>query len=229
MGAADPRGVGLGRDGLHCRDRSVDLHRTPPLARALAKLPPGRILRYRYSDPTYGRTQSAQYPFTQGWALQPALYAHSLNRMPGDSNLIWGIPSVSAFSPLQTLALKTLLGRPNSESTIIEFDLTHPLDLLGMRYVLTPRARVPGDYVFVRKVGDISIFENPHAMPRAFIVHRAQAAASDEDAVALLSTPDFDYASRLLVHDAAGPLLSHEPGLADEAESAWWRTTAATP
>jgi len=193
---------------------------TPPLARALAELPPGRILRYRYNDLTYGRAEPAQYPFTQGWALQPALYAHSLDRIPPDANLIWGIPSASGFSPLQTLALKTLLGRPHSESTIVELDLTRPLDLLGVRYVLTPRAHVPGDYVFVRKVGDISIFENPNAMPRAFIVHRMEVARSDAAAVRLLTGPDFDYAARLLVHDATGVLVSGSPGRADEGEGA---------
>jgi hypothetical protein len=193
---------------------------TPPLAQALHELPPGRVLRYRYYDPTYGRTQPGEFPFTEGWAVQPALYAHSLDRLPDDANLIWRVPAAGGFSPLQTLALKALLGRPNEESTVIEFDLTRPLDLLGVRYILTPRAKVPGDYEFVRKVGDISIFRNPHAMPRAFIVHRAEPAPPGQQAVALLNSPDFDYASRLLVQDAPAPLLSEGEGAADADESA---------
>jgi len=192
----------------------------PPLVEALAELPPGRILRFRYYDPTPGPRAPAQYPFTQGWALEPALYASSLDRVPPNSNLLWGVPSVDGFSPLQTLALKTLLGRPREQSTLIEFDLTRPLDLLGVRYVLTPRQSIPGDYRPVSTVGAIRIFENPNALPRAFIVHRAEPAPPGDEAVALLRAPGFDYRDRLLVHDADGPLLNTAPGLAAEDESA---------
>jgi hypothetical protein len=187
---------------------------------ALRGLPPGRVLPYRYYDTTYEPTRPAQYPFTQGWALEPALYAHSLDRIPPNANLLWHVPSVSGFSPLQTLALKTLLGRPNEESTIIELDLTRPLDLLGVRYILTPRAQLPGGYPLVRSVGDINIFANPNAMPRAFVVHAAEPAPADERAVALLTGPDFDYAARLLVHDPVGPLPDDGPGRADAGETA---------
>jgi len=184
----------------------------PPLAKALQGLPQGRIYRYRYYDRASLPLRLGLYPFTPGWALDPALYVHSVAALPHNANMLWGIPSVNGFSPLQTRALKTLLGQPLSESPLIEFNLSRPLDLLGARYVLTPRAELPGDFVFIRKVGDVNIFENPNALPRTFIVHRGEAVSSEEGAIGALKSEDFDYGEKVLVHGRSGAPASDAPG-----------------
>ncbi|MHC4591339.1 MAG: YfhO family protein [Planctomycetota bacterium] len=193
----------------------------PPLAKALHDLPPGRILRYRYHDRLHDDPRMGLYPFTRGWALRPDLFANSLDRLPHNANMLWGIRSVNGFSPLQTRALKTAMGEPRTLSTLIEPHLDPILNLLGARYILTPRDELPGDYVHLRKVGDIHIFESLDALPRTFIVHSAQAALSDEAAAAALMAEDFDYRGRLLVHDSSAPLVDLQPGRADIGELAW--------
>ena len=192
----------------------------PPLAQKLRSLPPGRIFRYRYYDPRDAGSRVGLYPFTRGWAVRPEAYALSLARLPHNSNMIWGIPSVSGFSPLQTRALKALLGRPRAESTLIEFQLSPVLDLLGARYILTPRRSIPVDYPLLDTVDDINIFLNDRALPRAFIVHRGEVASSDEAAVSLLRSVGFDYRGVLLLHDPRDKPLRLPPQRSDEEESA---------
>jgi hypothetical protein len=141
--------------------------------------------------------------------------------MPANSNLLWDVPSLSGFSPLQTVQLKALLGRRGSQSTIIEHDLGPALDLLNVRYVLSPRWELaaPG-YRRIRRVGSISVFENADALPRAFIIHGAERAPADEEAVELLRSPGFDYRRRLLVHGADNPPHAEGPAQAGPGEVA---------
>ncbi len=191
----------------------------PALVEALRELPPGRIFRYRYYDCRLPSAR-ADYPHTRGWALSPGDYAHSLDRLPHNANMIWGIPSVSGFSPLQTTALKAVLGQPENRSTMIEFNVTPALDLLGARYVLSPCDEIPGGFERLGKVGAISIFRNPNALPRAFIVHHGAPVFDDDAALRSVIGREFDYAETVLVHDPTGPPVHLEPGRADAAESA---------
>ena len=192
----------------------------PPLATFLRERPPGRIYRYMIFDDKEEDPPPGLLPFSQGWAANPAAYARCLDRLPQNANMLWGIPSVSGFSPLQTRALKRLLGRPNDMGTLIDFDLSPVLDLLGARWILTLRPELPGGYVHAGQVGDVHVFENPAALPRAFIVHRATSVADDLTAVELLRTPGFDYRERILLHASTGAPLQLEPGAQGPGESA---------
>jgi hypothetical protein len=194
--------------------------KAPPLVDALRKLPPGRVFRYRYYDHETSPVRVGLYPFTPGWALRPALYAQSLARLPHNANLIWHIAGINGLSPLQTRALKALMGQPLAETSLIEYNLSPVLDLLNVRYVLTPRSKLPGDFRLLQEVGDIHVFENPHALPRAFIVHRAEVPLNDSGALATLRAPAPDYAGKVLIQDSATPLLSLSPGRADADETA---------
>ncbi|MFW6189392.1 MAG: YfhO family protein [Planctomycetota bacterium] len=199
----------------------ADLYTEPPrLVRALRDLPPGRVLRYRYYAKSDRPRSPADYPFTPGWALWPEDYAHCLRRLPPNSNLLWGVSSVSGFSPLQTVRLKALLGRPQAQSTLVEYNLSPPLDLLGVRYVLSPRWELPGDYQRIRSIGDINIFRNPGALPRAFIVHHGRAVAEEKDALRRLRSPSFDYRSEVLLHDVHAPSPAAGSGAAGPREKA---------
>ncbi|MGD2174523.1 MAG: YfhO family protein [Candidatus Brocadiaceae bacterium] len=198
-----------------------DIYREPPaLVRALRRLPPARIFRYRY----YGRRPTggalARMPFTRGWALEPGLYARSLDRVPPNANMLWNLPSVGGFCPLQTAALKSLLGMPHHRGTLIEFGLSRPLDLLGARYILTPRDSLPPGYRLLREVDGIRVFENPNALPRAFIVHRAERLPTGVDAVRVLTDDRFDYREKALIGDSAQPPLDLRPGRAGAREHA---------
>lgn len=53
--------------------------------------------------------------------------------------------------------------------------------------------------------GDVKIYENLDALPRAYVVHRAQAAADDEATLALLRDPSFDPATGVVLAAQESP------------------------
>lgn len=84
-------------------------------------------------------------------------------------------------------------------------------DLLNVRY-LVARADRPfpsGTEDQFRLVYDdeVKVYENLHAFPRAFLVHRAVTAASPEEALELLRRPGFDPASEAVVEGEVPPAL----------------------
>jgi len=180
----------------------------PPIVRRLKELQqvePGRIYRHGYFYLGTASGPEPAGPSAQGWAIQPSRYARCLDTLPHSTNMLWGVPAVSGFCPLQTRALKTLLGRPDARSTVIEFGLSPPLDLLGARYILTPWSDLPPKYEFVERIGATNIYRNPDAMPRSFIVHHAAAAPDPDAAVAGLRNDEFDYAGLVLLHGTGRP------------------------
>ena len=188
----------VGREFTAVTDPALYLE-PPPIVQRLRELPPGRVFHYQYGR--LGERWPGAFPQTRGSALQPALYAHCLDRLPANANMIWGVPSVGGFSPLQTLALKTLLGQPGNSGTMIDFEPGRVLDLLGTRYLLSRRPDVPVDWPHLDEVSGVHIFENPHALPRAFVVGRASLATDDAAAVNTLTDSGLDYRQAVLVHD----------------------------
>jgi hypothetical protein len=208
-----------GREFAVVTDPAVYLDE-PPLARALHELPEGRIVRYRYYERGEVGERAGLFPFSRGWALHPDRFAQCLDRLPHNANMLWHIPSVNGFSPLQVQALRTLLGQPDTTATLVEVELNPVLNLLNARYILTPRRELPPPLRPLRTVSGVTIYENPAALPRAFIVHTAQAAPSDEAAAFLLRGKTFDPSRTVLVHDAPGKPASFPPGRAEAGESA---------
>ncbi|NLW50329.1 MAG: YfhO family protein [Candidatus Brocadiaceae bacterium] len=192
----------------------------PPLAQAVRALPPGRILRHRIYDAVDPAQPPALFPDSQGWAVRPRLYARSFERLPHNVNMLWGIPSVNGFSPLQTRALKALLGMRLVPATLGEVPISPALDLLNVRWILTPTPDLPGGFTHVDRIGDVHIFENPRALPRACIVHRASRAVDDRSAGAILRDAErFDPRERILLHDDAEPPLWLDDGTQGADES----------
>jgi hypothetical protein len=77
------------------------------------------------------------------------------------------------------------------------------LDLAAMRFMVTPRRSLASPEVpaFVRGAGlephpsstrAVAVFENPHALPRAFVTYRTRAAPAPAELLARLSEPEFD-------------------------------------
>ncbi len=56
-----------------------------------------------------------------------------------------------------------------------------------------------GDYVLVYRSSDVAIFRNEQAGPRAFLVHRARCAGSEEEARLLTAAPDFNPSSSVIL------------------------------
>lgn len=81
-------------------------------------------------------------------------------------------------------------------------------DLLGVRYWFVPGPpRPPPGWANVGQIGPNCILENPGALPRAFLVRRKKAIASDADRLRALSAPGFDPAAVVVVESGQDEIL----------------------
>jgi hypothetical protein len=79
-------------------------------------------------------------------------------------------------------------------------------DLLGVRFIvarsnLTRLLSMPLVYN-----GEVAIYENPHAFPRAFLVHNFTTASSFAEAQEMLAQSNFDLRSEVVIENPAGEL-----------------------
>lgn len=91
----------------------------------------------------------------------------------------------------------------------ITIDAYHVLDLLNVRYLATlqPKLRLPAVNVGPsrrfekRTVGELTVYENRHALGPAFIVHEAQVLASEEALLDTLKKRGFRYRKKILLSE----------------------------
>jgi hypothetical protein len=91
-------------------------------------------------------------------------------------------------------------------------------DLVGIRWIVLGRhAEPPGPGLRLRYDGaDARIFENPVALPRAFVAGRARC-VDDRAALALLRSRAVDVSREVLLADCAAPLTSGPPAQTTQA------------
>lgn len=92
--------------------------------------------------------------------------------------------------------------------------------LLGVRYVVTPRDYLwpaadtgtadPAQFPVVYH-GEVKIFENPAAFPRAWVVHDLRVAASHAEALDLVGHPDIDLRGTAVVEGPLPPAFRDAP------------------
>jgi len=191
----------------------------PPIARLIAQRGRGRLFHYGLADAQAYRRHGWLHPFSQGTAIAPERFRNCLDGLPLNSNMLWDVDCVNGFSPLQTLGLKRLLGKPSDTATVIAYELSAPVNLLGARYILTQRDL--GDrYRSLARIGPLRLYENPDALPRAFIVHHGEVCSDEAEAVERLRSPSFDYGRCVLLHGVRDALESPGAQLADADEVA---------
>lgn len=87
------------------------------------------------------------------------------------------------------------LAEPQPELSHVVFDRlsSRYFDMLNVRYVLTrPGLEVPPEYRLVAEAEGLRLYENPSAMPRAFLASGAIVATGEAEALRLLSDPNFN-------------------------------------
>ena len=105
------------------------------------------------------------------------------------------------------------------------------LDLLSVRYILVDRNLYPPWDAGARAFGlarvplpdrEVALFENPAALPRAFVVASSVVVGTDDEAARVLSDPEFD-PTRLAVVEApsAAKLIRATPGLRGYTMDGW--------
>lgn len=104
-------------------------------------------------------------------------------------------------------------GRPSSD-VVVAMALLRPgpiFDLLGARIWMVPGARAePPGWRTVGQTPDAFIYENPAALPRAFLVGRSVVIPTAEERLKFLSAPSFD-PRRVVVLESGAPVDADVP------------------
>jgi hypothetical protein len=107
------------------------------------------------------------------------------------------IQPLSGAQSISRIAVKTLL--PAGQFVLRGLSLIHQPTTTSRSVILSTE----GDYRQVHS-GDVKIYENRAVLPRAFVVHQAEVAADDEQAIALMRQPQFEPAGKLVRVAGAG-------------------------
>ena len=167
--------------------------------------------------------------------LPPTVATTFLQRQPGlfrivgggwqfmvDTNLVYGLADVRGYDAVDPLPYYQLVFAPWIKgNTHTRLNPSPLLDLLNVRYLLVapgddpntgPGAPPAGAAPYVRVLDGgttgASIYENPGALPRAWLVHRAEVQPDAEARPARLADPAFDRAGTALLNS---PLLPDQP------------------
>ncbi len=148
-----------------------------------------------------------------------------IERMAGDGTIFRVFPNVgSRFydrNYLPIFGLETVNGFYDNRIAKYEFlagkhgeNMQYPniMNMLNVKYLV-----LRGDYsipAFVKEAeaGEISLYRNTEALPRAFLVHEAVVAASDSAALEMLKDPAFDPSSTIILHEGSGFAGPAPPG-----------------
>lgn len=99
-------------------------------------------------------------------------------------------------------------------SDIDQIERPNLLSIMGIRYVLCqPGDPLPGRAKMrLVHTSDAEIWENPSALPKAFISTRPVFAESDDAALDVISGPDFDFSRRAVIHAGSEVTFQGSPG-----------------
>ena len=103
------------------------------------------------------------------------------------------------------------LVEPQENLSHVVFDKSSSryFDLLNVRYVMTRQtAEPPTGLDLINTAEGVSIYENKNALPRAFVVGRAVAVSSPDDALAALADPSFDPRTTAVIQSQISDLKS---------------------
>ncbi len=170
----------------------------------------------------------AALQLVQGQESGRLFVAHRL--LVANANMVYGIPALGAYDAMlddRSTRLLLAAGLQGSVGLGVHApDEPAPgsrrlLDLLGVRYVLTPRPIADPELAAGLELlasDPVSLYRNPRALPRAFVAERARLARGPQQALEWLLDPRLDLA-RVVV-------LEEEPPAPDPQGPARVRTAA---
>jgi hypothetical protein len=134
-----------------------------------------------------------------------------------NSDLLYGLQSVAGYDSLHTARYEDFWAsvdpsvRPVNTSTPYANVFVRPqvysstlADLLNVRYVASASRLVPPPNLRAVYTGEITIYENPSAMPRAFVVDSAEV-LPQSDVLGRLADPGFDPSKTVLLEAESSP------------------------
>jgi hypothetical protein len=169
--------------------------------------PPTRASAMLVRDPELYRIFAADYP-----SLQPNLFS------------VFGAQDVRGYAslfPARYLRFaRRWEGKPGDGGGNAQVYLTGAytsralLDLMGVRYVFfnpaSPNEARYSGLTLVERSDEGAIYRNPTALPRAFLVHRAETLPDDEAVLRRLTSPRFPIGTLALLTEPPPPLMIPE-------------------
>jgi hypothetical protein len=141
-----------------------------------------------------------------GWSL-PEPYRFLRLGLSPDSNVLWGVSQHNVYAgrylkrPSITDSLLSESIKTNDRTATIS--ATKMLDLFSVRYILSFLPVDTSHLIPVTNIRegdmDITLYENPTFVPRAYLVSEATTAATLTEAIATLTGPDFPVGSSVLL------------------------------
>jgi hypothetical protein len=191
-------------------NRSFERSRVyPPTAITdlLRELPPGRVLVVPASLESNRRVSSNEEKIIA----------------PPNTLLPYQIPTVAGKNqqfPRWYRDFAALIeSQPNLSHVVFNQSRSRFFDLLNVRYVMTHEETPLNGYERLATAEGVTVYKNQNALPRAFFVDRAVAAASHADALSALSDESFDVRREVVIEHASGNLTDDAPS-SSEAQSA---------
>jgi hypothetical protein len=115
------------------------------------------------------------------------------------------------------LTVQSIAVRPLIPSAYLRIERLFLVETDGTRHLLSHLAGA-GDQTLVYRSEDAAVYENHDVLPRVFIVHRARAVSSDDEALQILRQPDFDPRAEVLLASVQPSENLVPAGAAGEAE-----------
>ncbi len=144
------------------------------------------------------------------------LVSHEL--LPANVNMVYGFASLALYEPTLGLRMAKLLRAAGMRNVLAITLLAPPepggrslrlLNLLNVRYIVTRRPiSVPELAANLELLASdpVSVYRNPHALPRAFVVEKAKVASGPGQALAWLRDPRIDLEDIVILEQPAPPV-----------------------
>jgi hypothetical protein len=127
---------------------------------------------------------------------------------------IFGLETVNGFYDNRIARYEFLAGRGS-----VNLQYPNIMNMLNVKYlILRGRYEIPS-LVLERDLGEVALYRNERALPRAYLVHEAVVATSDTLALEILKDPEFDPSRAIILHEGQ-ELAAERPGEAEEVQIA---------
>lgn len=199
---------------------------TEPLSAAyLRSLPDGD----RIYSVEWQRSWEAVARGIGGWRTDAGIFGYHREVLPPNLNVMAGIPSVDGragpeggdaipwHARLGKKAL-SLVSRDTSAHTVVFPEASLRLfGMQGARYFLSFFPLQGPDLALIREVTvpwmpPVKIYENPHALPRAFFVGKGVRVGSEEEALAVMAQEEFNPRREVAVIGGSAPAADGNEG-----------------
>jgi len=168
-------------------------------------LKPGKTIEFLKKDKGLFRIFDSPATLSQNMYVPERDYfegVHSLkNRMVSNRGVGFGIYDAYGYGSLYNERHEDLMVEIVRQKLPDESNL---LDLLNVKYVISPKEFNAEGYNLVEKGGKINIYENKNVLPRAFLVDKAVVIKDEKEILEKLTSKDFEPSAEVILEEGQG-------------------------